>query len=105
MSDREALSFDWTFVFYWLMATTAGLVLSWLLVPAIALVAGGVGVAILQALVLFRRFPRAWQWILLSVIGWLAGVAFSLVVIPPGLGFLSGALDHPVEAIAGKRHG
>ena len=50
------------------------------------------GAAILQGLVLFRRFPRAWQWILVSVIGWLAGVALTLVVIPPGLGFLSGAV-------------
>lgn len=92
MTEQETFSLDWAFLFQWLIATSAGLFVGWLLLPAIALVAGGVGVAILQWLVLYQRIRMAWQWVLVSVAGWLAGLAILFVVVPPGFGLLSGAV-------------
>lgn len=94
MSDQEKgiLTFDWALLTYWLLATTSGWLLGWLLLPAIALVTAGVGAAIMQWLVLYRRIPRAWQWVLNTAVGWLAGVAVMIAAIPPGLSILSGAV-------------
>lgn len=92
MSDTERPQFDWGFFFYWLVATNGGLFAAWLLVPTIALPAGGAGVAVLQGLVLYKRIPKATQWIMAGIIGWLAGVAVILVLVPPGFGVLSGAI-------------
>ena len=96
MSEQDQrqgiLSFDWALFYYWLMATTGGWVLGWLLLPAIPVVTAGVGAAVMQCFVLFRRIPRAWRWILASAIGWLAGLVVVIPVVPPGMGFLSGAV-------------
>jgi hypothetical protein len=91
MPDQETLSLDWKFVFQWLMATTAGWLIAWLFLPAVVLVSGGVAVSALQALVLYRLIPKAWRWIVYSVIGWLAGVGLVLA-LPPGLGPVSGVV-------------
>jgi hypothetical protein len=90
--NQNPLFFDWALLFYWMMATTMGWLLGWLLLSAIALVAAGVGTGVLQSLVLYRRIPRAWCWILATAVGWLAGLAIAIVVVPPGFGLLSGAV-------------
>jgi hypothetical protein len=100
MSDSELPRFDWAFFFYWLVSTSGGLFAAWLVVPTIALPAGGAGVAVLQGLVLYRRIPKASQWIMASIIGWLAGVAAILVLVPPGYGVLSGAVIGALTGIA-----
>jgi hypothetical protein len=94
MSDRnqDILAFDWAFLFYWLMATTFGWLLGWLLLPTIGVVVAGVGAGVVQCFVLIRRIPRAWHWILATAIGWLAGVVIVLPVVAPGMGLLSGAI-------------
>ena len=94
MSDKKQniLTFDWALVFYWMMATTSGWLLGWVLFPAIALVTAGVGAGIMQCLVLYRRIPRAWRWVLATSVGWLAGVAIMIAAVPPGLGVVSGAV-------------
>jgi hypothetical protein len=94
MSDPKPriLTFDWELLTYWLLATTSGWLLGWLLLPAVALVTAGVGAGIMQWLVLYRRIPRAWRWALNTTVGWLAGVAVMIAVVPPGLGTLSGAV-------------
>jgi hypothetical protein len=86
------LSFDWALFYYWLMATTVGWVLGWLVLPTISVVTAGVGVGVMQCFVLYRRIPRAWHWILATAIGWLVGLVIVIPVVPPGMGFLSGAL-------------
>ena len=91
-ANQGTLSFDWALFYYWLMATTAGWVLGWLLLPTIPVVTAGVGVAVMQCFVLFRRVPRPWRWILASAIGWVAGLVIVVPVVPPGMGFLSGAV-------------
>ena len=94
MSDQNQglLSYDWSILFYWLMATASGWVLGWLILPAIALVTAGVGAGVVQSLVFYRRIPRAWQWILATAIGWMAGLAIVIPVVPAGAGVVSGAV-------------
>ncbi len=94
MSDQKQgnLAVDWALLFYWMVATTFGWLLGWLLLPAIALVTAGVGAGVMQWPVLYRRVPRAWHWILATAAGWLAGLAIIIPVIPPGMGALSGAV-------------
>jgi hypothetical protein len=92
MLRRQSPGFDWALFFYWLVATAAGMLAGWLFVPAIALPAGGVAVALLQGAVLYRTVPKVWQWILASAAGWMAGVVASLVLVPPGFGLLTGTI-------------
>jgi len=99
MSDQKAFSLDGKFVFQWLMVTTAGWLAAWLFLPAIVLAAGGVAVSALQALVLYRLIPKAWQWIVFSLIGWFVGLGLVLA-LPPGLGFVSGAVIGATTGIA-----
>jgi len=86
------LAFDWAFFFYWLMATTWGWLLGWLLLSTIALVTAGVGAGVMQCLILTRRIPQAWRWIVATAIGWMAGLGIALATVPSGLGMLSGAV-------------
>ncbi len=74
------------------MATTSGWLLGWLLLPTIALVTAGVGAGIMQCLVLTRRIPHAWRWIVATTVGWLVGLGIALFTVPPGLGLLTGAV-------------
>jgi hypothetical protein len=94
MPDQKQGTFalDWAFFFYWLMATTFGWLLGWLLLPTIGVVMAGVGAGAMQWVVLNRRMPRAWRWILATAVGWMAGVAIVLPLVPPGMGLLSGAI-------------
>lgn len=102
MPERKQglLTFDWASFFYWLMATTWGWLLGWLLLPAIALVAAGVGIALMQCLVMIRRIPRPWRWLLATAAGWLAGVGMALAAVPPGMGLLSGAMIGATTGLA-----
>lgn len=86
----SSIAFDWSLLFYWMMATTSGWLFGWLLLPAIALVTAGVGTGLVQCLVLYRRLPRVWRWILATAAGWTAGLAIVIPLVPQGTGLLSG---------------
>jgi hypothetical protein len=88
--DQASPLFDWAFLFYWLMATTSGWFLGWLLLPAIALVTAGVGVGVMQGFALYRRIPKSWRWILATAAGWMAGLVIIIPIVPAGMGLLSG---------------
>jgi len=90
--QQKTLGFDWAFFFYWLMATTWGWLLGWLLLSTIALVTAGAAVGVMQCLVLTRRIPHAWRWIVATAAGWMAGLGIALYMVPPGFGLLTGAL-------------
>jgi hypothetical protein len=90
--NQGILSFDWALFYFWLMATTVGWVLGWLVLPTISVVTAGVGAGVMQCFVLYRRMPGALRWILATAIGWLAGLVIVIPVVPPGMGFLSGAV-------------
>jgi hypothetical protein len=102
MSDQKqaVLTFDWALLFYWMMATTSGWLLGWLLLPAIALVTAGVGASMVQGFVLYRRITPAWRWILASAVGWIAGSAIVIPLIPPGMNLLSGLVLGTVAGTA-----
>lgn len=89
---KSRLDTDFSVVFYWLMATTFGWVLGWLLLPTVALLAAGFVAGAMQSAVLARRVARPWRWILATGVGWMAGVGMALAVVPPGMGMLSGAV-------------
>jgi len=92
MSDQKQsiLTFDWALLFYWMMATTSGWLFGWLLLPSVALVTAGVGAGVTQCLVLYRRIPKAWRWILVTAVGWMAGLVIVLLLVPAGMGLLYG---------------
>jgi len=102
VSDRKQsiFAFDWGLVYYWMMATTSGWVFGWLLLPAIAPVTAGVGASIVQCLVLVKRIPRAWRWILATAIGFLAGQILAFPVIPADMGVLSGMVIGATAGLA-----
>lgn len=83
---------DWTFWFYWIMTTTLGWVLGGTLFNGIPLVISGVVIAGFQWTVLYKRIQKAWQWFVLSSLGWIIGYIFFVIFIPDGLGFLVGPI-------------
>jgi hypothetical protein len=94
MSERKTglLEFDWAFFFCWLMATTFGWVLGWLLLPTLGAATAGIGVGVMQAVVLYRRLPRPWTWVISTAAGWLFGVAVAALTVPGEIALLSGAV-------------
>ena len=90
MSETNHHSFDWALWFYWLMATSLGWVLGRFVLPNLAFVTIGLGLGILQWLVLQKRFKNAWQWILVTTLGWTLGSVIVMSLIPDGMDFLAG---------------
>jgi hypothetical protein len=81
---------DWALWFYWIMATTLGWVIGSLFFNGIPVIASGVAIAALQWAVLYKRIPKAWRWAVTSALGWIAGYALFVILIPQNLGFLLG---------------
>ena len=92
MPETKPHPFDWAFWFFWLMATSIGWVLGRLLLPNLAFVTIGLGLGILQWLVLRDRINNAWHWILGSTLGWTLGSVTVMTLIPDGMDFLNGAI-------------
>jgi hypothetical protein len=90
MSETNHQSFDWALWFFWLMATSLGWVLGRFLLPNLAFVTIGLGIGILQWLVLQNRIKNAWQWILVTTLGWALGSVIVMSLIPDGMDFLAG---------------
>jgi hypothetical protein len=90
MHTQRQDGFDWSILFFWLMATTWGWFLGRALLPGIAGAAIGLAVGILQSLVLQSRITGAWRWIPASAVGWGIGWAIALLVIPAPQEFLAG---------------
>lgn len=83
-------AFDWAFWFLWILATALGWFIGGVLLSGIGLVPSGVAIAFLQWLVLKQRIPKAWRWIIVSVIGWSLGWGISLIAYSLGLDLFSG---------------
>ncbi len=92
MPEPKTLSLDWALWFLWIMATTLGWVLGRFLLPNLAFVTIGVGLAILQWLVLQPRIRRAWRWIIATTFGWLLGSTLIQAILPDGMNFLAGVI-------------
>jgi hypothetical protein len=90
MATKRRTGFDWSILFFWLMATTWGWFLGRTLLPGIAGAAVGLALGILQSVVLQPHIARAWRWIPASALGWGLGWALALLIIPAPLEFLAG---------------
>mgnify|MGYP001826418895 CR=1 FL=1 len=90
MSDPRRPTFDWTLWIQWLAATTVGWLLGGVLLPELALVAAGLVIGIMQWVILRQRLAQAGWWILASALGWTAGWAVLITLIPPEYGAITG---------------
>ena len=92
MSSQNRPAFDTAFWFQWIMATSLGWLLGSLVFPNLSSVSAGVGVGVLQWPVLYRRFPQAWRWPLVTAIAWIAGYVLIFVAVPDDLHLLFSGL-------------
>ena len=72
-------SFDWAFLFQWIVATSIGWLLGKLVLPWLGLLAAGVFASAFQTLILRGRIPNSLLWVQASLVGWL--VSYGLVVV------------------------
>ena len=86
-ADKTPLSFEWGIWFQWVLASTVGWVVGWILTGATG-VGVGATIGLAQWLVLRRLIREAGWWVWASTIGWLIGwlLIVSGEVIPPGAG-------------------
>jgi hypothetical protein len=92
MPEQKMLAFDWALWFLWIMATTLGWVLGRFLLPNLTFVTIGIGLAVLQWLVLQHRLRKAWRWLIATTLGWLLGSTLVLAFLPEGMDFLAGII-------------
>ena len=92
MSNSSKVFFDWSFWFQWMMATTSGWVLGRFLLPNLSMVVIGVGIGVLQYLVLRYKIQHAWRWIVATVLGWTVGALLTYMFVVEGFDFLAGLL-------------
>ncbi|OQY20848.1 MAG: hypothetical protein B6I35_09860 [Anaerolineaceae bacterium 4572_32.2] len=101
MTERDRFTFDSALWFQWIMATTLGWLLGYLIFPNLPAISAGVGVGVLQWPILYRRISRAWRWPLITALAWLAGSILLVVTTPAGLQFLlSGLFLGPIVGLA-----
>jgi hypothetical protein len=92
MPEQKTLSLDWALWFLWIMATTLGWILGRFLLPNLAFLTVGIGLAILQWLVLQHRIRKSWRWMVATALGWLLGSTLILAFLPEGMDFLAGII-------------
>lgn len=89
MSDQRTLTFNWALWLQWLVVTSLGWVLGGFLLPELALFSVGLVIGILQWVVLRQYLRQSGWWILSSAVGWAAGWAIIISVVPPEVDILS----------------
>jgi hypothetical protein len=92
MAARTSSGFDWTFYFFWLVASTLGWVVGSYFFAAAGFLASGVALGVLQWLALERRMPNAKGWIVATAAGWTASFFLLLVANPWQSTFLTGLI-------------
>lgn len=92
MTDTIPRTYDWTFWFYWIMATTLGWVIGRLFPSAIPVVISGVAIAVFQWSILYKRIHKAWRWLILSTLGWIVGYILFVAYFSTDLGYMAGAI-------------
>lgn len=83
---------DWQLWFYWIMATTLGWLAGNLLFRGLPFLIAGGAIAAFQWSILYKRMPKAWQWIVYTFFGWFAAYLSSLLIFPQNAAFWSGPL-------------
>ncbi len=74
------------------MATTLGWILGRFLLPNLAFVTVGIGLAVLQWLVLQHRIRKSWRWMVATALGWLLGSTLIQAFLPEGMDFVAGVI-------------
>ena len=92
MPEQKTLSLDWALWFLWIMATTLGWILGRFLLPNLAFVTVGIGLAVLQWLVLQHRIRKSWRWMVATALGWLLGSTLIQAFLPEGMDFVAGVI-------------
>jgi len=91
---------DWTFLVYWMMATTIGWIMGGFFAAGISLIVTGLAIGVLQWIPLEKRLAGAGRWIPATWAGW--GLAqFELVLVNPSQNtFVTGLLVGLLVGIA-----
>jgi hypothetical protein len=92
MLENQANEFDWSLWFQWLMATTVGWLFGRFFLPNLAIITIGLGMGILQAIVLREHLANPWLWILATTVGWGIPGIILFFLNPSGLEFFNGLL-------------
>jgi len=90
--NEKTIQPDWQLWFYWIMATTLGWLAGNLLFRGLPFLISGGAIAAFQWAILYKRMPKAWQWILYTFIGWFAGYIGALLIFPQNAAFWAGPL-------------
>lgn len=90
MTERNTSQFDWFLLFQWMVVTTLGWFLGQALFPHLAFVTTGLGIGILQWMVLQHHIDKAWRWIVACTLGWTAGWVLVFIAVPAEFEFLLG---------------
>ena len=102
MSGQDRPAFDAAFWFQWIMATTLGWLLGGYLLANLPIFPGGIGAAVLQWPILYRRLPQAWRWVVATTMAWIAGaIMLLLLAVPAELRpWLAGLVIGPTVGLA-----
>lgn len=102
MREQKGAALDWRLLLQWVMATTLGYIIIWILPSDLTLLGLGVPIGALQWLVLRQHLNQVGWWVLASGLGWAMGMGWVLVggAIPAGAGFLAGTAAGATMGIA-----
>ena len=81
------------------MATTLGWLAGNLFFEGIPVIVSGVAIAAFQWAVLYKRIHKAWRWMVISSLGWIAGDILAVIILPADLSLLSGPIIGGVTGI------
>jgi len=100
MSNREmrqkGRAFDWALWMEWILATTVGWAIGFVLSEFVV----GVAVGLAQWVVLRKRIERSGWWILVSGVGWAAGRGLASLLFPAQNTILIGAMIGAILGLA-----
>jgi hypothetical protein len=85
---QKTPSFDWLLWVQWVLVTTLGWAVGWI----ISEFAVGITVGLAQWVLLRKQIERSELWVLASGIGWAAGRGLVVAVLPPQATVLAGGI-------------
>ncbi len=95
--DQPRTQIGWTFWFQWILATTLGWLVGWVVLGEVGI---GAAIGVAQWLVLRREVSNAGWWILASTVAWFVGweIIVAGLVVSPGADLISSLI---VGAVVG----
>jgi hypothetical protein len=100
MHKQDHSSFDWAFLFTWIISTSMGWIVGGFLIGGVSLIASGVVIGALQYFVLQHRLRQPRNWLIATVLGW-AVASLVLILLNPGQSqFLTGVIIGVISGFA-----